>query len=41
MHLNVGKEVTVLQRMALKELRAKFGEETCARNRARLENRIA
>jgi hypothetical protein len=45
MHLNVGKEVAALQRMTVKELRAKyaevFGEETPAHNKAWLVKRIA
>src|SRR5262245_16442553 len=45
MHLNVGKEVTALQRMTVKELRAKyaevFGEGTPAHNKAWLVKRIA
>lgn len=38
MHLNVGKEVAALQRLTVKELRARyaevFGEETNAHNKA-------
>jgi hypothetical protein len=45
MHLNVGKEVAALQRMTVKELRARyaevFGEETPARNKVWLVKRIA
>jgi hypothetical protein len=45
MHLNVGKEVAALQRMTVKELRAKyaevFGEETPTHNKAWLVKRIA
>lgn len=45
MHLNVGKEVTALQRMTVKELRAKyadvFGEDTPANNKGWLVKRIA
>jgi hypothetical protein len=45
MHLNVGKEVAALQRMTVKELRARygevFGEETNANNKAWLVKRIA
>jgi hypothetical protein len=45
MHLNVGKEVAALQRMTVKELRAKyaeaFGEETPANNKGWLVKRIA
>jgi hypothetical protein len=45
MHLNVGKEVAALQRMTVKELRARyaevFGEETPANNKAWLVKRIA
>ena len=45
MDLNVGKEVAALQRMTVKELRARyaevFGEETLAQNRAWLVKRIA
>jgi hypothetical protein len=45
MHLNVGKEVAALQRMTVKELRARyaevFGEETPAHNKAWLVKRIA
>jgi hypothetical protein len=45
MDLNVGKEVAALQRMTVKELRARyaevFGEETLAQNRIWLVKRIA
>src|SRR5262249_6209393 len=45
MHLNVGKEVAALQRMTVKDLRARyaevFGEETPAHNKAWLVKRIA
>src|SRR5262245_22684873 len=45
MHLNVGKEVAALQRMTVKELRARygeaFGEETNANNKGWLIKRIA
>jgi hypothetical protein len=45
MHLNVGKEVAALQRLTVKELRARyaevFGEETLAQNRIWLVKRIA
>jgi hypothetical protein len=45
MHLNVGKEVAALQRMTVKELRAKyaeaFGEDTPANNKGWLIKRIA
>lgn len=45
MHLNVGKEVAALQRMAVKELRAKyaevFGDETRTSNKTWLVKRIA
>jgi len=45
MDLNVGKEVAALQRMTVKELRARyaevFGEETPARNKVWLVKRIA
>jgi hypothetical protein len=45
MHLNVGKEVAALQRMTVKELRARyadvFGEETPANNKGWLVKRIA
>ena len=45
MHLNVGKEVAALQRMTVKELRARyaevFGEETPAHNKVWLVKRIA
>jgi hypothetical protein len=45
MHLNVGKEVAALQRMTVKDLRAKyadvFGEETHANNKGWLVKRIA
>src|SRR5262245_9079405 len=45
MHLNVGKEVAALQRMTVKELRAKdadvSGEETTANNKGWLVKRIA
>lgn len=45
MHLNVGKEVAALQRMTVKELRARyaeaFGEDTPANNKGWLVKRIA
>jgi hypothetical protein len=45
MHLNVGREVAALQRMTVKELRARyaevFGEETPANNKGWLVKRIA
>lgn len=45
MDLNVGKEVAALQRLTVKELRARyaevFGEETLAQNRTWLVRRIA
>ena len=45
MSINVGKEVAALQRMTVKELRARygevFGEPTLAQNRAWLVKRIA
>ena len=45
MHLNVGKEVAALQRITVKELRARyaevFGEETPANNKGWLVKRIA
>jgi hypothetical protein len=45
MDTNVGKELAALQRLTVKELRARyaevFGEETHARNKAWLVKRIA
>jgi len=45
MSLNVGKEVAVLERMTVRELKERyaelFGEETRARNKAWLFKRIA